>query len=940
MSMFAAHAGVLPFITVYAKQMGISADIIGLIMAILCCLTVISRPLIGSIADHLQKLKLVMITLIFIDISADMGLNFIPTLKTDVKQSLFCHKNVSYIFQFDPYSCEDNSSSCDRCILSCDICLDVSSICLKDSFGHSGNSKTGDFLKAPFECFEEAIQNCHKDKNTTACIETENLGNYIKNPIIQLCFLSIFTAIIYICNGSVVSLSDAACFNALGTRPELYGKQRLWGTIGWGSFALLAGYLNQVLTGSSGKYNFSAGFYMLVLLLLTDLVVISKLKLKNVKTSKNIFKDVGMLIVKSRIAIFILQVYFVGIFIGISRSYIFWYLRSLHASQLVLGCSSAVQCFLGELPFFFFAGWIISKIGHVNTFTMSFIANGLKFFIYSFIKNPWLGLLIEFLQGPCFGTFYTAMTSYAKIIAPEGTEATVQGLASGTFEGLALAGVIAFLSVYAQQLGITTDAIGIIFAAVSSLTVVSRPVLGSLADHFGKLKLVLVCLVLMNIVADLGINFIPEPTSATTNSSLICYQNNSYLIQFQDNSCEKKASLCDSNCIVKCYLCESINSTCDDTTFSETILNGDLRSAEFSATRSVKCVEQLLKDCYNTTTEMCRELKDSDDRGKTSENALLQLCTFSILAFIMYICMGSLASLSDAACFSALGEKTEMYGKQRLWGTIGWGAFALLAGYLNQIATGSSTKYNYSAGFYMSVALFVIDLLVIPKLQLADTRTSKNIFRDVTALIIKPKIILFMCLAFFTGLFRGIASYYIFLYLRDLNASQFVLGCASAILCFLGELPFFFLSGWIILKIGHMNTFIVSFAAYGARFLSYSYIKNPWWCLLIEALQGPCHGSLYAAMTGYATIVAPEGTEATVQGLASGVYEGLGVAAGCLLGGYGFKNLGGRETFFWVGVTGFVLAFLNCILNGAEMCHRRSSSEQRLFCKEETSTQE
>ncbi|XP_055936650.1 uncharacterized protein LOC129966262 [Argiope bruennichi] len=333
-----AHADVLPFITVYAKQLGISADVTGLIMAILC--SVISRPLIGSIADHLQKLKLVMIALIFIDISADMGLNFIPPSTTVLTQSsVVCHQNVSYIFLFAPYTCKKNSSFCDKCILSCDICQDDSGICLKDSLGHSGNSKGGNFSDIPFECFEEATSYCPKVKNTTICVEKGDVKNSSKNPILHLCLLSIFTAIIYICYGSIVSLSDAACCNALGTRPELYGKQRL----------------------------------------------------------------------------------------------------SLDASQLVLGCSSAVQCFLGELPFFFFAGWIISKIGHINTFTMSFVANGLRFFTYSFIKNPWLGLLIDFLQGPCFGTFYTAMTSYAKKIAPEGTEATVQGLASGTFEGLGVA---------------------------------------------------------------------------------------------------------------------------------------------------------------------------------------------------------------------------------------------------------------------------------------------------------------------------------------------------------------------------------------------------------------------------------------------------------------------------------------------------------------------
>ncbi|KAF8767064.1 Major facilitator superfamily like protein [Argiope bruennichi] len=330
-----AHAGVLPFITVYAKQLGISADVIGLVMAILCCVTVISRPLLGSIADHLQKLKLVMIALIFIDISADMGLNFIPPSTTDLTQSsVVCHRNVSYIFQFDPYACKKNSSFCDKCILSCDICQDDSGICLKNSLGHPETLKD------------------------------DSIKNSSKNPILQLCFLSIFTAIIYICNGSIVSLSDAACFNALGTRPELYGKQRLWGTIGWGSFALLAGYLNQILTGTSGKYNFSAGFYMLVLLLLTDLLVISKLKLKDVKASKNIFKDVGLLLVKPRIAIFILQVYFV---------------------------------------------------------------------------EPMVGLAYRIFTRTLFRHLLYSNDILCKKIAPEGTEATVQGLASGTFEGLGVA---------------------------------------------------------------------------------------------------------------------------------------------------------------------------------------------------------------------------------------------------------------------------------------------------------------------------------------------------------------------------------------------------------------------------------------------------------------------------------------------------------------------
>lgn len=445
-----AHSGVVPFITVYAKQMGISADAIGIILAILCCFTVLSRPLLGSLVDHLQKMKMVLMMLVLIDISADMGLNFIPSPATNsATVSKFCFQNTTYLLQHRK-ECEKKFSFCaEDCIVSCTPCLLDETFCYRgenSSFmEHFDNTNGTKYISnLPSRCLEKVMQTC-VDENATDChrwLKSTNNNLHApssENPILQLGLLSVFTAIIYVCMGSIVSLSDATCFNALGAHPELYGRQRMWGTIGWGSFALLAGYLNQIFTDASSKYNFSPGFYLLAVLFAIDLMVISKLKLKDVKASRNIFKDVGQLVVKPRIMLFTLQVYFVGIFIGIGRTYIFWYLRTLSASQLVLGCTSAIQCFLGELPFFFFAGWIITKIGHVNTFTMSFVAHGFKFLLYSFLENPWWGLPIEFLQGPCFGSFYTAMAFYAKTIAPEGTEATVQGLASGTFEGLGVA---------------------------------------------------------------------------------------------------------------------------------------------------------------------------------------------------------------------------------------------------------------------------------------------------------------------------------------------------------------------------------------------------------------------------------------------------------------------------------------------------------------------
>ena len=50
----------------------------------------------------------------------------------------------------------------------------------------------------------------------------------------------------------------------------------------------------------------------------------------------------------------------------------------------------------------------------------------MRFFLYSLLSNPWMALPIELLNGITFGIFYSTMASYASILAPPGTEATMQ----------------------------------------------------------------------------------------------------------------------------------------------------------------------------------------------------------------------------------------------------------------------------------------------------------------------------------------------------------------------------------------------------------------------------------------------------------------------------------------------------------------------------------
>lgn len=100
-------------------------------------------------------------------------------------------------------------------------------------------------------------------------------------------------------------------------------------------------------------------------------------------------------------------------------------------------------------------------------------------------------------------------------------------------------------------------------------------------------------------------------------------------------------------------------------------------------------------------------------------------------------------------------------------------------------------------------------------------------------------------------------------------------GLLSGIQCFLGELPSFFVSGWLLRKFGHINVMSGILLFMGIRFTLYSLLTDPWWFLPIEILQATA-GLSFATMASYASIVAPPGTEATVQGLVGATFEGIG----------------------------------------------------------------
>lgn len=209
------------------------------------------------------------------------------------------------------------------------------------------------------------------------------------------------------------SISDAICFDVLGEENEMkYGKQRVYGGIGFGLTSLLAGYAVDLNTN-----DFTPAIVIMLAFASIDLFVLKKLKLPKLTSSESITKDVGKLLRNKKIATFLVFATMAGIFDAFIFYYMFWHLEEVAERsgmndhiKLIEGMTIAAECAFGEVLFFMISGKIIKKLGFIHCMTFCFFCYTLRLFLISLIANPWYLIGIEILmQGCSYALCYTCI---------------------------------------------------------------------------------------------------------------------------------------------------------------------------------------------------------------------------------------------------------------------------------------------------------------------------------------------------------------------------------------------------------------------------------------------------------------------------------------------------------------------------------------------------
>ncbi|KYN21864.1 Major facilitator superfamily domain-containing protein 6 [Trachymyrmex cornetzi] len=278
-------------------------------------------------------------------------------------------------------------------------------------------------------------------------------------------------------------------------------------------------------------------------------------------------------------------------------------------------------------------------------------------------------------------------------------------------------------------------------------------------------------------------------------------------------------------------------------------------------------------------------------------------------SFVVLMCIGEIGifvfiSISDAFCFVILGQDKRLkYGKQRLWGAVGYGIVVCLSGYMIDFFSHDKVYKNYIPSMLLMIIFTCIDFICCIKLELPFQSQSTTILKDVFTLLKSKSIVIFLCFSGFFGVLNSIMRNFLLWYVEDLSIVTYmdriklIEGLIVAAQAFSGEVIFFFLSGKMLKKLGYSYTFTFCFICYALRLGLISLAPTLWWVLFIEFfMQGPSYALSFTAVISYGNVITPNGASGTVQGLVQGVIEGLGLSVGSLIGGILFKKFGGVMT--------------------------------------------
>ncbi|XP_017849177.1 uncharacterized protein LOC108604281 isoform X1 [Drosophila busckii] len=326
---------------------------------------------------------------------------------------------------------------------------------------------------------------------------------------------------------------------------------------------------------------------------------------------------------------------------------------------------------------------------------------------------------------------------------------------------------------------------------------------------------------------------------------------------------------------------------------------GLVRRTNISYVGNSKAVKCMMQRCTFTLNapEICPpDYKETDDTI---------FWIYFLLRFLATTMLSAGVTIMDPIALTMIEKFGGDFGRERLFSSIGMAIFSPITGIMIDYSSRGLGYTDYSAAFYTYDVLLVISTMSVLMMPLGEKLPADNVFRDLWNLLKMPHVIAFIIFLFVLGNFWGFIESFLFLYLKELGAPNYLLGITITVGT-VSSIPFLYGAEKITRIFGHVNLIIIAFFSHAGRLVGYSFIENAWWCFPFEAMESlSCHLMWVAAAT-YCSILAPKSLLATLIGVLGMAHFSLGRGSGSFTGGLLIGQFGTRDAFRYMGLLAVV----------------------------------
>ena len=254
----------------------------------------------------------------------------------------------------------------------------------------------------------------------------------------------------------------------------------------------------------------------------------------------------------------------------------------------------------------------------------------------------------------------------------------------------------------------------------------------------------------------------------------------------------------------------------------------------------------------------------------------------------------AMAAMIDASALALLGERRELYGQSRVWGTVGFIVTSFGTGFLIR-------RFGLSAIYPAFALVFVLMLPFVARMPpppLSDRRPSGARLSAAAAGFRSTAWLIFLGSVFFIWSCNFAAMSFLGLAIQRMGGPETLVGSAFALAAVV-EIPFMLYSGQIVRRFGTYPLLVISFVVYAIRFALLAWMPSPAWAVPISTLNAVSYAFFWPSSVTRASEMSPEAFKATGQGLFASTINLAGMASG-LFGGILFDRFGPRGMFWTV----------------------------------------